>query len=127
MEHDLVARLERLPALVNGDSRLVARGRHVSLGFGLELGPLPYAITIDRGRIAALERGPFLLRSLTFLLRGGETAWRKFWEPVPEPHYHDIFALAKRGELRIEGELQPFMANLLYFKDVLAAPRRGSG
>ena len=35
-----------------------------------------------------------------------------------------LFALFKRGLLRIEGDLHPFMANLLYIKDVLAAPRR---
>lgn len=26
--------------------------------------------------------------------------------------------------MRIEGDLHPFMANLLYFKEVIAAPRR---
>jgi hypothetical protein len=34
------------------------------------------------------------------------------------------FALFKRGKLRIEGDLHPFMTNLLYIKDVLAAPRK---
>ncbi len=48
-----------------------------------------------------------------------------FNSPTP-PHCHDIFALAKAGEFRIEGELQPLMVNLLYFKDVLAAPRRAA-
>jgi hypothetical protein len=26
--------------------------------------------------------------------------------------------------MQVEGNLHPFMANLLYFKDVIAAPRR---
>jgi len=26
--------------------------------------------------------------------------------------------------MQIEGDLHPFMANLLYFKDVIASPRR---
>ena len=47
-----------------------------------------------------------------------------FWKKIPEPGHNDIFALFKRGKLTIEGDLQPFMANLLYIKDVLAAPRR---
>ena len=39
-----------------------------------------------------------------------------------------IFDLAtvgssKRGEMRIEGNLQPFMAHLQYFKDLLCLPR----
>jgi hypothetical protein len=31
--------------------------------------------------------------------------------------------MIRRRALRVEGNLQPFMANLLWFKDVLAAPR----
>jgi hypothetical protein len=46
---------------------------------------------------------------------------------VPEPHFHDLLAMAKRGALAIEGDVQPFMANLFYFKDVLAAPRQRAG
>ena len=43
---------------------------------------------------------------------------------MPPPHFHDLFALAKRGEFRIEGDFYPLMSNLLYLKAVLAAPRR---
>ena len=31
--------------------------------------------------------------------------------------------LIKRRVLRVEGDLHPFMANLLYFKALMAAPR----
>ena len=44
-----------------------------------------------------------------------------FWSPQPPPGFNDIFALFKRKLQRIEGDLHPFMANLLYIKDVLAA------
>jgi hypothetical protein len=121
---DLAARFERLPALVDADPWLVRRGRWVSLDFLVELGPLLFHVTIDRGRVAELERGPRLMRPWRFALRGTEEAWRGFWQPVPAPGDHDLLALAKRGRLRIEGDLQPIMANLLYFKDLLAAPRR---
>jgi hypothetical protein len=43
---------------------------------------------------------------------------------VPEAGYHDLFAMAKAGQARVEGDLQPLMANLRYVKDVLASPRR---
>jgi hypothetical protein len=33
----------------------------------------------------------------------------------------------KRGEARIEGDLQPFMANLRYMKEILVTPRRLRG
>ena len=32
--------------------------------------------------------------------------------------------MTKRGAARIDGDLQPLLANLQYFKDVLAIPRR---
>ena len=54
-------------------------------------------------------------------------AWLEFLAPVPKPGWHDIMALSKRGVARIEGNLQPFMANLQYIKDVLAAPRADAG
>jgi hypothetical protein len=85
---------------------------------------VPYYVSIAAGRIARLDRGPLLMRSWVLAFRGGEEAWRQFWQPLPPPHFHDIFALAKSGRLRIEGDVQPLMANLLYFKEMLAAPRR---
>jgi hypothetical protein len=121
---DLGAMVAQLPALVNGDDPLVRRGRTLTTDVLLEIGDVPYYLSIAAGRIAGIERGPLVMRSWSFAIRGGEQAWRKFWLPLPPPHFHDLFALAKKGELRIEGNLYPLMAYLLYFKSVLAAPRR---
>jgi hypothetical protein len=116
--------IERLPELVNSDTALVHRGRYVSTDFLIELGTIPYCIAVTNGQIESLERGPRLMRSWSFAIRGREEAWRQFWRAIPPPHFHDIFALAKRDEFRIEGNLRPLMTNLLYFKAMLAAPRR---
>lgn len=124
---DLAQRWERLPALVNGDPWLVHRGRFLSVEMLIEIGRTPYHLVIERGRVAALERGPQKLRSWRLAIRAGEETWRRFWRAVPAPYEHDIFALAKRGDLRIEGDWYPLMANLLYVKDVLAAPRERGG
>jgi hypothetical protein len=35
--------------------------------------------------------------------------------------------LMRRGEARIEGDLQPLVANLRYVKEVLVTPRRLKG
>jgi hypothetical protein len=121
---DLARSLEALPRLVNDDAWLVERGRFVSLEMRVDLGSVPYQLVFDHGRIAAVERGPAPLRAWRFAVRGDDDAWRQFWLPCPPPHYNDIFALAKRGAFRIEGDLHPLMANLLYFKAVLATPRR---
>jgi len=119
--HDMIA---KLPELVNRDAVLVRRGRYLDLDVLIEIGDVPYYASIASGRIARLDRGPLLMRAWALAFRGPDDAWRQFWQPFPPPHFHDIFALAKVGQFRIEGDVHPLMANLLYFKDLLAAPRR---
>jgi hypothetical protein len=116
--------IERLPELVNGDPVLLRRGQYLDLDVLIEVGVVPYYLCVEAGRIAQLHRGPLLMRSWALAFRGPEDAWRQFWHPVPPPHFHDIFALTKGGQFRIEGDFRPLMANLLYFKEMLAAPRR---
>ena len=64
------------------------------------------------------------MRSWRFSYRATSAAWTEYWQPMPKPGWHDLFALTKRGEAVLEGDLHPFMAHLQYFKDVLALPRR---
>ena len=42
---------------------------------------------------------------------------------MPDPGWHDLFALTKRGAASMEGDLRPLLQNLQYFKDLLALPR----
>lgn len=116
--------MERLAALVNGDRALVRRGRTVNDDVLIEIGDMSFHVSIRNGEIAAVQRGPQLMRSWSFAVRGGAEAWRAFWQAEPPPQRHDIFALTKRGDFRIEGNLKMLMTNLLYYKGVLAAPRR---
>jgi pimeloyl-ACP methyl ester carboxylesterase len=118
--------IERLAELVNADARLVERGRFVHTTFLLEIGQTGYLVRIVDGRIVSVTRGPFVTPNYSFALRAPREAWESFWQSMPAPGSNDIFALFKRGLLRIEGDLHPLMANLLYFKDVLAAPRQAS-
>lgn len=110
--------------LVNADAALIRRGQFLTTEFLVQVGDVPYLVTVVQGRIEGVERGPFLLRAWSFAIRAPADAWRRFWEPVPAPGYHDLFAMAKRGEATLEGDLQLLMANLRYVKEVLAAPRR---
>jgi hypothetical protein len=115
--------LDGLADLVNDDAGLVRRGRYLSTTFLVEMGETAWLVTVAEGRIARVERGPFLMRRWSFAVRAPAEAWRRFWELVPAPGYHDLFAMAKAGHARIEGDLQPLMANLRYLKEVLEAPR----
>lgn len=126
-DHRLAGLFERLPVLLEHDRDLTRRGAWLDARFQVGIGAVPFDVTVAAGRITALERGPLLMRSWRFAVRGTTEAWSRFWQPVPEPGWHDLFALSKRGQLRMEGDLRPLMANLQYVKDLLALPRRGAG
>jgi hypothetical protein len=116
--------LARLPDLVNADTGLVRRGQRLTTTFLLGVGDREYLVHVAEGRVAGVEPGPFLMRSWSFAVRAPAGAWARFWRPLPEPGYHDIFAMKKLGVARVEGDLWPLMAHLRYVKDVLAAPGR---
>lgn len=115
---------DALPRAVNENASLVRRGRRLTVTFLLGVGGDEWLIEIVRGRVAAAREGPHVMASWRFAVRLTEEAWREFTEPAPRPGYHDVFAMTKSGEAAIEGDLQPFMANLRYFKEVLASLRR---
>ena len=120
------ARMLSIPDLVNADAGLVRRGRYCSATFLLEAGETAYLVHVHEGRVTALERGPFLMRPWTFAIRASAEAWGRFWEPVPAPGYHDLFAMKKRGVASVEGDIIPLMVNLRYLKDLISAPRRAA-
>ena len=124
---DVAVTLARLPELVNGRAPLVRRGRFLSGEFLVEADDMPVHVTVHGGRIVSVERGPFRMRSWRFAIRAEADAWSRFWQPMPEPGYHDVIAMTRLGVARLEGDLQPLMANLRYIKEVLAAPRPAAG
>ena len=115
--------MTRLPDLVNQDTALVRRGRWLSNVFLVEAGTTQFLVQVDKGRLLNVEHGPFVMPSWSFAIRASEPVWQRFWQPLPAPGDNDIFALRKTGEMSVEGNLQPFMANLIYIKQVLAMPR----
>ena len=116
--------IDKLPELVNGNAALVRRGRHFSTEMMIEVGDAQYLVRIEQGRIAAVEPLRINLRPWSFAIRAAAEVWERFWEPVPAPGYHDLIALLRYGRVRMEGNLQPLMANLIYLKLVLETPRR---
>jgi hypothetical protein len=119
--------MEALAARVNGNERLVHRGRYVAVRLLIDLTDEHWLIDICAGRIVSVKRGPFVMPAWTFALRAPREEWDRFWEARPRPGSHDLFAMLKRRVLRVEGDLHPFMANLLYFKEVLASLRSAEG
>jgi hypothetical protein len=117
-------RFASLPFLLDADHDLKRRGRWVSVECRVDIGDEPFFLAIEEGALAGFERGARLMRSSAFAFRATDQAWTQFWQPVPAPGWHDLFALTKRGVASMEGDLRPLLQNLQFFKDLLVLPRR---
>jgi hypothetical protein len=115
--------LDTIARLVNADEKLIRRGRFVDTTFLIAIDDDYTLIRVQEGRIASVTPGPFITPNYSFALRASREVWQKFWQPLPPLGFTDVFALVKQKLMRIDGAIHPFMANLFYFKDVLAAPR----
>lgn len=119
-------RFAALPDLLSGDPDLRRRGHWLSVDCRIDVGAEPFFLSIHDGTLAALDRGPKLMRSTVFTFRATDEAWTRHWAAIPEPGWHDLFALTKRGAASLEGDLRPLLQNLQYFKDLLALPRQSA-
>ena len=119
----LAARFARIRGSVNADADLRRRGRWLTADIQIGIGSVPVHVSIVSGAIIDLDIQHRLMRSWRFAINGTAKGWAEFWRPVPAPGWHDLFALSKRGELRMEGDLQALVANLQYIKDLVATPR----
>ena len=124
-EHELSARfLAAIPLRANADPHLVWRGRTLSADCLVQIGSRSFLLRIDSGSVRECRTELPLLCSWQFAVRGSVRAWAGLWQDPPPPGWHDLFALSKRGEMSLEGNLQPLMAHLQYFKDLLTLPRK---
>ena len=127
-EEQLLGRLRTLPDFVNADDWLVRRGHFVTAEFVVDLGGHRNFLTIEKGRLVSVDDGCRLTPTVAFLLSASLGSWARFWQRVPPPEFHDLFAMAHRQDLRIDGDIGVLMANLIYFKTLLEYPRQiGTG
>jgi hypothetical protein len=126
LEEALCDRFERfIPEQVNSNRHLVWRGRNLSATCLVQIGTVAFLLRFEQGSIRESRKGLPLMCSWDFAVRGSAAAWDGLWKDPPAPGWHDIFALTKRGEMTLEGNLHPLIANLQYLKDILALPRKG--
>lgn len=112
-----------LPALVNGDPMLRRWGRFLEADLLLAIGAEEWLLRLHDGAVEWVRRGPFVMPSCTLAIRIAPEAWRDFLSPEPPPGRHDLMAMLRGKELRVEGDLHPFMSHLLWFKAALATLR----
>jgi len=65
-----------VPRLLAADPDLIRRGAFFDARFAVGIGPIPFDVTVAAGQIASFERGPFLMRSWRFAVRGTRCAAR---------------------------------------------------
>jgi hypothetical protein len=115
---------DRVSALRKADDRLIAQGRLVRTKMLIDSADQAAVVTIVDGAVTGIADTRQLVTPVwNFALRTSAAEWAQFWEPAPRPGHHDLFALLRRKQLRLEGDSYPFMSNLLYFKALLALPR----
>ncbi|WP_339949555.1 hypothetical protein [uncultured Albimonas sp.] len=102
---------------------LAHRARGLSTRAMLRAGDAETLVELRGGAVVSVEDGPFVMPSWTFAISAPAEDWRLFLAPVPPPGSHDMMALVRRGAMRFEGDLHPLMANLMYFKLLLASLR----
>ncbi|MBV6303936.1 hypothetical protein KVP10_03500 [Candidimonas humi] len=112
---------QRFLELVPSFSRPKAACFIMLVGFG----SLELITHVRDGRVVATKRKADLppLQRFDFSVRAAAGAWQRFWQEIPLPGSHDLFALARNGEMTIEGSLKPLMANLQFVKDLLSIGR----
>ena len=115
--------LELIKNKVNLDESLVYRGRWVNLTFILGLGEEDYLIKVVEGKVQSVILRALATDTGIFSIRAKKSTWEEYWASSPKRDYHDICSMLPKKLVKIDGDLLPFMQNLQYFKDVIAALR----
>src|SRR5699024_10707123 len=99
-----------------------ARRRDASFTVLVGFGSLEYLVRVREGCVDdVVDRANRpLLQSFDFTVKALAEAWGRFWQTVPPAGSHDVFALARSGQMMIDGNLHLLMAHLQFVKDLLA-------
>jgi hypothetical protein len=80
-------------------------------------------VRLECGRIAEVQAPPLLMAAWDFAFRGDESAWDDLLAPVPPPRCQSVFALARAGRMRLDGNWLVLMQNLWAVTCLLALMR----
>lgn len=102
---------------------LLRLGRLFSETVLIEVDGHEFYLSFEKGRLETVVEGPSRKTPWRFALRTDGDALARFWQPRPEPGFHDVFGLVKIGRGRIDGDILTLVKNLRFFKEVLALAR----
>lgn len=116
--------LETLKDRAAGDALLARFGLDLDCALLVGDGDTDWLVSIERGAVARVIRGPLVMPKTDLSLRASSDAWSRFLEPVPPPGYHDLFALRRYKRIQIEGDIRLMSAYLFYFKRLFELLRK---
>lgn len=119
----MIENFQRIQATLAKSPHLLRLGRLFSETVLIEVDGDEYYLSFEKGYITRIEQGPSRKTPWRFALRTDAEALSKFWQPRPEPGFHDIFGLVKIGRGRIDGDILCLVKNLRFFKEVLGIAR----
>ena len=119
----MVERIEGMAARLETEPHLHRLGALFCETVLIETEAASVFVSFRDGRVARVTSGPSMKTPWRFALRSDEDALERFWQPLPEPGFHDIFGLVKIGRGRIEGDILVLVKNLRFFKEFMALGR----
>jgi hypothetical protein len=119
---------ETLAPALAADPLYAHVSRHLSARLLFDVEGRAALVRLEGGRVAAVQAPPPLMAPWDFAIRGDESAWDDLLALVPPPCCQSMFALAKAGRMRLEGNWLVLMQNLWAVTCLLAAMRaHGAG
>lgn len=122
-ESDLASRFAAMGMALAGRAHLARLGALFSETVLIEVEGEEFYLSFHRGGLEAITCGPSRKIPWRFAIRVDREALTKFWEPIPEAGFHDIFGFVKTGRGRIEGDILTLVKNLRFFKEFMALGR----
>lgn len=112
----------RFVEAIGAHAELAPSARRLDAVLSIRIGHSTMLLEINRG-IASIKSAHPAMNQTDLQISAPAEVWEEFWEHIPSPGSHDIFALRKSGRMTIEGNFLLFMTHLQVFKDLLALPR----
>jgi len=114
---------EALAPVLAADPLYARSSGHLTARLLFETDEQAALVRLEGGRIAAVDAPPPLMAAWDFAIRGDEAAWDDLLALVPPPRCQSVFALARAGRMRLEGNWLVLMQNLWAVTCLLALLR----
>ncbi|MEE2661570.1 MAG: hypothetical protein VYB39_00950 [Pseudomonadota bacterium] len=97
---------------VNTDPEMKVIGDWFSTDFKISFEDKDFLVSVNKGKITAIEQNPKFDRPVAFTLRAPMSVWNKFISENPPPLYHDFFAMLMRvDDFELDGNTLVTMQN----------------